>query len=363
MFARNQSYFTYVVICIEFYNLGHASYGRIQYSFHEEKYKMTDLHILPVTDELTKEPIRKGFGRGLLEAGKRNENVVAACADLTESTQMHLFKAEFPDRFVEIGVAEQNLVTVGSGMAAMGKIPFVSSYAAFSPGRNWEQIRTTICLNQQPVKVVGSHAGVSVGPDGATHQMLEDIALMRVLPHMVVIAPCDAVEAEKATLAMAADTKNPTYLRLAREATPIITTAKTPFEIGKAYVFSPGTDVTIIATGTMTYQAMLAAEKLYNDGIEAEVVHVPTIKPLDTATILKSVKKTGCVVTAEEAQVNGGLGGAIAELLSEEYPLPMVRIGMKDRFGESGAPDELLRHFGLDAKHIQLAAHHAIEKK
>src|SRR4051794_6873688 len=191
------------------------------------------------TDYSQSEPIRKGFGRGLLEAGKRDEKVVAACADLTGSTAMDLFAKEFPKRFIEIGVAEQNLVTVGSGLAAMGKIPFVSSYAAFSPGRNWEQIRTTICLNQQPVKIVGSHAGVSVGPDGATHQMLEDVALMRVLPHMVVIAPCDSVEAEKATLAMAKDDR-PNYLRLAREATPVITTDKTPFEIGKAYVLASG---------------------------------------------------------------------------------------------------------------------------
>lgn len=324
---------------------------------------MNELYLVELASRnIVSEPIRKGFGRGLLEAGKRNDNVVAACADLTESTQMHLFKAEFPDRFVEIGVAEQNLATVGAGMAAMGKIPYVSSYAAFSPGRNWEQIRTTICLNEMPVRIVGSHAGISVGPDGATHQMLEDIALMRVLPHMVVIAPCDAVEAEKATLALAQD-KRPAYLRLAREATPIITTADTPFEIGKAYVYTPGEDVTIIATGTMTYQALLAADKLYKDGIDAEVVHVATIKPLDAATILKSVRKTRCVVTVEEGQVNGGLGGAIAELLAENFPAPMLRIGMQDRFGESGAPDELLKHFGLDAKHIQLAAHHVTAKK
>lgn len=323
---------------------------------------MTNMHLVDINADLQQEPIRKGFGRGLLEAGKHDVNVVAACADLTDSTQMSLFKAEFPDRFVEIGVAEQNLVTVGAGLAAMGKIPFVSSYAAFSPGRNWEQIRTTICLNERPVKVVGSHAGVSVGPDGATHQMLEDIALMRVLPHMVVIVPCDSVEAEKATLAMAQNDQ-PNYLRLAREASPVITTAKTPFEIGKAYVFEPGEDVTIIATGTMTYQALVAAEKLYKDGIQAEVLHVPTIKPLDKETILKSVRKTGCVVTAEEGQIIGGLGGAIAELLAEEYPAPMVRIGMKDQFGESGEPGELLTHFGLDAKHIQLAAHHVTGRK
>jgi transketolase len=275
---------------------------------------------------------------------------------------MSLFRDGFPDRFIEIGVAEQNLVTVGAGLAAVGKIPFVSSYAAFSPGRNWEQIRTTICLNDRPVKVIGSHAGVSVGPDGATHQMLEDIALMRVLPNMVVIAPCDSVEAEKATLAMAADDR-PNYLRLAREATPIITTDQTPFEIGKAYVFEEGADVTLIATGTMTYHALKAAEQLYKDGIEAEVVHVPTIKPLDTDTILKSVRKTGAVVTAEEGQIIGGLGGAIAELLAEHCPTPMARIGMQDRFGESGAPDELMTHFGLDAKHIRLAAHHVTERK
>ena len=325
---------------------------------------MTDTksYVLDVNTELKQEPIRKGFGRGLLEAGKRDSNVVAACADLTDSTQISLFRNEFPTRFVEIGVAEQNLVTVGAGLAAMGKIPFVSSYAAFSPGRNWEQIRTTICLNDRPVKIVGSHAGISVGPDGATHQMLEDIALMRVLPNMVVIVPCDSVEAEKATLAMAID-KRPNYLRLARDATAVITTADTPFEIGKAYVFAEGADVTIIACGTMTHQALVAADKLFKDGIDAEVVHVPTIKPLDRETILKSVRKTGCVVTAEEGQIIGGLGGAIAELLGDECPVPLVRIGMKDRFGESGEPHELFTHFGLDAKHIALAAHHVVDRR
>ncbi len=313
-------------------------------------------------DQLIQEPIRLGFGRGLEKAGHVYKNVVAACADLTESTQMHLFRQAFPDRFVEIGIAEQNLVTVGSGLAAAGKIPFVSSYAAFSPGRNWEQIRTTICLNDVPVKIVGSHAGVSVGPDGATHQMLEDIALMRVLPNMVVIAPCDSIEAEKATLAMAAD-QRPNYMRLAIEATPVITKPETPFEIGKAQVFEAGSDVSIIATGTMTYQALLAAEQLYKDGIEAEVVHVATIKPLDSDVILASVKKTKAVVTAEEGQLNGGLGGAISELLGEYYPVPLRRIGMKDRFGESGEPNELLKHFGLDANHIRLAAHDVVARK
>lgn len=323
---------------------------------------MSELHLADISGELTMEPNRKGFGRGLVAAGKLDENVVAACADLTDSTQISLFRDEFPERFFEIGVAEQNLVTVGSGLAAMGKIPFVASYAAFSPGRNWEQIRTTICLNDRPVKIVGAHTGLYTGKDGATHQMLEDIALMRVLPNMVVLAPCDALEAERMTLAMAKDPR-PNYMRLAREALPTITTAKTPFEIGKAYVYEKGSDVTIISTGTMTYQALVAAEKLYKDGIEAEVVHVPTIKPLDAETILKSVRKTGAVVTIEEAQINGGLGGAIAELLAEELPTPMKRLGMKDHFGESGNPDELFEHFGLDAKHIAMAAHLVVDRK
>lgn len=313
------------------------------------------MHLVDYSADISAEPIRKGFGRGLKRAGEDNSCVVAACADLTDSTQMSLFKEAFPERFIEIGVAEQNLVTVGSGLAAMGKIPFVSSYAAFSPGRNWEQIRTTICLNNQPVKIVGSHAGVSVGPDGATHQMLEDVALMRVLPNMVVIAPADSVEAEKATLAMAQD-KRPNYLRLAREATPIITTIDTPFEIGRAYVFAEGKDVTIFATGTMTYHALKARELLAKEAISAEIIHVPTIKPLDTETILKSVNKTGAAVTAEEGQIIGGLGGAISETLSESHPVPLKRIGMRDRFGESGKPDELLEHFGLDANHIRMAA-------
>lgn len=310
--------------------------------------------------DITQEPIRKGFGRGLKTAGEADENVVALCADLTDSTQMNLFKEAFPERFIEIGVAEQNLVTVSSGMAALGKIPFCSSYAAFMPGRCWEQIRTTICLNDQPVKLVGSHAGVSVGPDGATHQMLEDIALMRALPNMVVIAPCDSKEAEKATAAMSED-KRPNYLRLAREATPVFTTDKTPFEIGKAQTFREGKDVTIVATGTMTYQAMLAAENLAKDGISAEVIHCATIKPLDEQAIIQSVKKTGRVVTAEEGQITGGLGGAVAELLSEQYPAPLRRIGMKDRFGESGKPEELLRVFGLTYTHIALACHELIK--
>ncbi|HSW75277.1 MAG TPA: transketolase C-terminal domain-containing protein [Candidatus Saccharimonadales bacterium] len=325
---------------------------------------MADMHLIKDVraKDIAKEPNRAGFGRGLVAAGDANKNVVAACADLTDSTKMDAFAKKYPERFVEMGIAEQNLATFGAGLAAGGKVPFVASYAAFSPGRNWEQIRTTICLNDRPVKIIGAHAGVSVGPDGATHQMLEDLALMRALPNMVVIAPCDSIEAEKATLAMAGDAR-PNYMRLAREATPIITTTQTPFEIGKAYVFREGTDVTLVATGTMTYQALVAADILAKDGISAEVVHVPTIKPLDEKTILTSVKKTGLVVTAEEAQINGGLGGAIAELLGEQLPTLLKRIGMRDHFGESGEPNELIEHFGLTGSHIAMAAHQLMETK
>lgn len=323
---------------------------------------MSELHLSSKIghENVDTEPIRKGFGRGLAAVGQENEAIVALCADLTESTQMHLFRDACPDRFVEVGIAEQNLVTVAAGMAAMGKIPFASSYAAFNPGRNWEQIRTTICLNDQPVKVIGSHAGISVGPDGATHQMLEDIALMRVLPNMVVVVPGDSVEAEKATRAIALNGK-PSYLRLAREATPIFTTDQTPFEIGRAYVLRHGRDISLLGTGTMTYQCLVAAQLLATHGIDAEVVHVPTIKPLDEATILESARRTGRVLTAEEAQIAGGFGGAIAELLSEQLSTPLKRIGLIDRFGESGEASQLYEHFGLTGESIATAARTFIE--
>lgn len=317
---------------------------------------MSDFPLNPqlFTDDVAHEPIRAGFGRGLQSAGEKNNQIVALCADLTESTQMSKFKEAFPERFIEIGVAEQNLVTVASGLARAGKIPFTSSYAAFSPGRNWEQIRTTIALNDMPVKVVGSHAGVSVGPDGATHQMLEDIALMRVLPNMVVVAPGDSIEAEKATKLLAENGK-PSYIRLAREKTPIFSTDESPFEIGKAYVLREGRDITLLGTGTMTYQLLAAAKLLEAKGVQAEVVHVPTIKPLDSETVLASVRKTGRAFSAEEAQAAAGFGGAIAELLSEQLPTPLYRAGMRDRFGESGAPDELIQHFGLDGASLATA--------
>lgn len=312
------------------------------------------------SESVKKEPIRAGFGRGLKTAGEADESIVALCADLTDSTKMSDFKAAFPERFIEMGVAEQNLVTVASGLARAGKIPFTSSYAAFSPGRNWEQIRTTITLNDQPVKIIGSHAGVSVGPDGATHQMLEDIALTRVLPNMIVIAPGDSIEADKATQAIAKNGK-PSYMRLAREKTPIFSTDESPFEIGRAYVLREGHDISLLGTGTMTYQLLVTAKLLEDQGIQAEVVHVPTIKPLDEETILASIRKTGRVLTAEEAQMAGGFGGAVAELLGEKLPTPLCRVGMQDRYGESGDPEELIKHFGLDGESIAAKAKLFIE--
>lgn len=324
-----------------------------------QQYLVPDLH----SKEIKREAIRAGFGRGLLEAGKRDKNIVALCADLTMSTKMDEFAKAFPERFVEIGIAEQNMVTVAAGMALAGKTPFTSSYAAFSPGRNWEQIRTTICLNETNVKIVGGHAGVSVGPDGATHQMLEDIALMRVLPHMTVVVPTDAVEAAKATLALA-HYRGPAYLRIAREKSPVITTDESPFSLAKAQILRHGSDATIVACGTMVYQALMAAEELARKHqLEVEVINAAVIKPLDTITIVSSARKTGAVLTVEEGQIIGGLGGAVAETLADHLPVPMARVGMHDRFGESGAPDELLEHFGLTAPHIATRLRGLIKRK
>ncbi len=314
---------------------------------------MSDYLINPnvLNDDVAQDTIRGGFGRGLKAAGEANDQVVALCADLTESVQVHIFREAFPDRFIQTGIAEQNLVAVASGLALAGKIPFAASYAAFNPGRNWEQINTTAAINDQPVKIVGGHAGIGVGPDGATHQMLEDIAIMRVIPNMVIVVPGDAIEAEKATRAIAENGK-PSYIRLARVKTPIISTPESPFEIGQAYILREGTDVSLMGTGVMTYQLLVAAKILAEQGINAEVVHVPTIKPLDNDTIIASAKRTGRVVTAEEAQIAGGFGGAVAELLGEKLPTPLLRIGIQDRFGESGEPAELFEFFGLTGDHI-----------
>lgn len=330
---------------------------------------------------LDQQSTRKGYGQGLLEAGEKDKRIVALCADLTESTQTHLFAKKFPERFIEMGVAEQNMAVVASGLANYGKIPFMASYAIFSPGRNWEQIRTTICYNNVPVKIVGSHTGVSVGPDGATHQALEDIAIMRALPNMTIIYPCDAEEARKATLA-AVDVKGPVYLRLARPKTPVFTTAKTPFKVGRAEVFFDSCfahslakarkgkkasqdrpDVAIIACGPLVYQALLAAAKLEKAKIKVRVINNHTIKPMDEKTIIKAARDAGAVVTVEEHQVMGGMGSAVAEILAKHYPVPMEFVGVQNKFGESGEANELLDKYGLGVEDIVRAAKRAINRK
>ena len=350
---------------------------------------------------------RDGFGKGLIEAGEKDSRVVVLCADLAESTRVLAFKEKFPERYIEVGVAEQNLATVASGLAIYGKIPFITSYATFSPGRNNEQIRTTISLNNVPVKIAGAHAGVSVGPDGATHQALEDLATMRAIPGMVVLAPCDVHEARRATVAAAAH-RGPVYLRFAREKTPVITTNRTPFHIGRAEVFRSGRDATIVACGPLIYEALLAAECLAGnaeaialllsrypniterirkpagsyrhgpqrkqvwtpvsiramlkrtDRLDVEVINSPSVKPLDISTIAKSAKKTGRVITVEEHQTTGGLFGAVSEALARVHPTAITPIGMPDSFGESGEPMELLEKYGMTAPFIieALTRHH-----
>lgn len=309
--------------------------------------------------------VRDGFGEGLVEVARENKQVVGLCADLLESTRMEAFAKEFPDRYVEVGVAEQNLVTVASGLASMGKIPFATSYAIFSPGRNWEHIRTTICYNNTNVKIIGSHAGLSVGADGGSHQMLEDIALARVLPRMTVIVPSDAIEAKKATIA-SAKIIGPVYLRLAREKTPIITTEETPFVVGKANVLASveKPQAVIIACGPLVYYSLLAIKKLKQENdIEVTVINNHTIKPLDEKTLLEEIKKADAVVTVEEHQQIGGLGGAVAEMLAKNYPVPQEFIGVDDKFGESGSPVELLEHYGLGVDDIVEAVKKVIIRK
>jgi len=311
-------------------------------------------------------PTRDGYGKGVVEAGRRDSNVVVLCADLAESTRSHWFQEEFPDRYVELGVAEQNMASVAAGMALAGKVPFIASYAAFSPGRNNEQIRTTISLNDANVKIMGAHAGISVGPDGATHQALEDMALMRVQPNMRVFAPCDVWEAQRIVETIAADDA-PAYMRFAREKTPVVTTEKTPFEIGRAVLFweskTKVVDVAIFACGPLVHEALMAAGRLEEAGLGVEVYDSPSVKPLDEKTVLAAAKRAGAVVTAEEHQAAGGLGGAIAEFLGENHPVPVVRVGVRDRYGESGDPDELMVKFGLVATDVAAAAKKAIALK
>ncbi len=326
-------------------------------------------------DDVEQLPIRKGFGEGLLKAAEIDKRVVGLCADLTESTHMLPFKQKFPERFIEIGIAEQNLAGIASGMAAMGKIPFITSYAMFSPGRNWEQIRTTIAYNDRPVKIAGSHAGVSVGPDGGTHQAIEDIAITRVIPRMVVISPCDAIEARKATMA-AAKTDQPTYIRLAREKTPVITTEDTPFEIGRAQlVYMPeakkhpkGTnghlyDAAIIATGALLHKAIKAAHALSSSGKKVAVLNLATVKPLDEQAVIRLATEAGAIVTVEEHQIAGGMGSAVAECLAAHRPVPIEFIGVRDQFGQSGKPDELIELYSMGESHIKEALQRVMTRK
>lgn len=308
------------------------------------------------TPEVDKVPNRNGYGEGLKEAGENDSRVVALSADLTGSTRTNVFADTFPERFVQVGIAEQNMASVASGMAAMGKIPFIASYAMFSPGRSWEQVRTTIAYNESNVKIIGAHAGVSVGPDGATHQAIEDIAIMRVMPNMVVLAPCDAIEAKKATLA-AASYDGPVYIRLAREKTPVVTTEDSPFEIGKATVLferdqTHEKTVGLVVTGILAHNALEAALLLAKKGVGVTVLHMPSIKPLDTAALDTLAAEHDTIVTLEEHQMAGGLGGAVSEHYSEHNPKRVVKIGVPDTFGQSGEPEELIAHYGLDADSI-----------
>ena len=306
-------------------------------------------------------PIREGFGEGIVEAAKNDSRIVALCADLTDSVKLSEFKKQFPERFFEVGITEQNMSGVASGMAAMGKVPFMASYAMFSPGRNWEQIRTTICYNNVNVKIVGAHAGVSVGPDGGTHQAIEDIALMRVIPRMTVVVPCDAIEAKKLTLQIA-KMNGPAYIRLAREKTPVMTTENTECQVGKAYtIFDSGIKqgtkkVGIIACGTLVYHAVEAAKMLVGEGYEVAVMNMHTVKQLDGEAVHAFAKRFGKLVTAEEHQMAGGLGSAVAEYVSEHCPVPMRFVGIKDVFGQSGTQDELFKHYKLTADDIASVA-------
>jgi transketolase len=307
-------------------------------------------------------PTRNGFGEGLIEAGARDRNVLGICADLSESTRFEGFKKAHPEQYVEIGVSEQMLVAMAGGLAAVGKIPWIASYAMFNPGRSWEQVRTIMALNETNVKIAGAHAGVSVGPDGATHQAIEDIAIMRVIPHMMVVVPCDAVQTKKATLALSA-TWGPTYLRFGREKSAVITTDETPFEIGRAQTFREGGDVAIVACGILVYNALVAADRLARDGIECRVVNNHTVKPMDEAAILDAAESCGTVVTVEEHQKHAGMGSRVAEILAQHRPVPIEFVGVEDTFGQSGDPVELIEYYGMGAGAIEAAARRAFSRK
>ena len=312
--------------------------------------------------DVEQKPTRDGYGEGIVTAGKEDPNVVALCADLSDSTRSAMFQKEFPERFIECGIAEQNMLDAAAGLAISGKVPFVSTYAVFCPGMTWSQIRVSVLQNNANVKIAGAHAGVSVGPDGMSHQALEDIAIARCLPGLIVLAPCDYLEAKKATLA-AAKMKGAVYLRFTREKTPIFTTEETPFEIGKAITLRDGKDVAIIGCGPLLHNALVAAEELSKEGIETTVINCHTIKPLDEKTIIEAAQKCGAVVSVEEHQVAGGLGSAVAECLAKNNPVPQEFIGAQDRFGESGEPGELIEVMGMGVGSIKEVAKKVLIRK
>jgi transketolase len=312
--------------------------------------------------ELKQVPTRNGFGEGLIEAGSRNRDVLGICADLSESTRFEGFRKAHPQQYIEVGVSEQMLVALAGGLASVGKIPWIASYAMFNPGRSWEQVRTIMALNETNVKIAGAHAGVSVGPDGATHQAIEDIAIMRVIPHMIVVVPCDAVQTRKATLAIS-EAWGPTYLRFGREKSAVITTGETPFEIGRAQTFREGSDVAIVACGILVYNALVAADRLARSGIECRVVNNHTVKPMDEAAILDAARTCGAVVTVEEHQRQAGMGSRVAEILAENEPTPIEFVGVEDRFGQSGDPAELIEHYGMGAGAIEEAVRRVLRRK
>jgi len=307
---------------------------------------------------------RDGYGEGLILAGDENPNVVVLCADLTESTRSLAFAKKYPERFIEVGVAEQNMAAIAAGLGVSGKVAFISSYACFSPGRNWEQIRTTIAYNDSNVKIAGAHTGLMTGPDGATHQMLEDIAIMRAMPNMKIFAPSDTIETKKITLAISR-IYGPCYIRFGREKSPLFTTEETPFEIGKAVYFwqTEKPQATIVACGTFVYNALIAVKELTDEGIEVDMINSPSIKPLDEKLILEAAKRSGAVVVVEEHQITGGLGGAVAEATARNYPVPMEFVGVQDKFGESGGPWELVEKYGMGVNHIKEAAKRVIARK
>jgi transketolase len=313
--------------------------------------------------DLKQVPTRNGFGEGMVEAGSRNRDVIGICADLSESTRFEAFKKAHPAQYIEIGVSEQLLVAMAGGLAAVGKIPWIASYAMFNPGRSWEQVRTIMALNETNVKIAGAHAGVSVGPDGATHQAIEDIAIMRVIPHMTVVVPCDAVQTKKATLALS-EKWGPAYLRFGREKSAVITTDRTPFEVGKAQIFREGGDVAVIACGILVYNALIAADRLSReDGIACLVLNNHTVKPMDEQAIVDAAKACGTVVTVEEHQRQGGMGSRVAEILAGRFPVPIEFVGVDDRFGQSGDPQELVEYYGMGAGAIVEAVRQAHQRK